>query len=63
MNAKVKCPFCNEMVDILGRSYDLPLWDSSKAEADQKNTDEVILIHCKECDGVLGSYKSDKSST
>ena len=51
------------LVDILGRSYPLPLWDSSMGEADQKNTDEVMLIHCKECDGVLGSYKSNKSST
>ena len=60
---KIKCQFCNKEADFLGRSYDVPLGDSSKEEAHRNNIDKIMLILCQEREGVLGGYKSDKYST
>jgi hypothetical protein len=62
MNSKVKCNFCNSLVDIKGKSHDLPLWNSVTGEPDTKNIDQVMLVLCQKCEGVLGVYKNDKHS-
>lgn len=57
MNTKVKCPFCEKIVNIFGRPHDLPLWNFSTGGLDKENKNKVMLIHCEECETILGSYK------